>query len=312
MRLVRRRSIAGTLAVGAIALIAGCGGGGDSSAASADDYRQAADQICADANQQTSAISTPTSAAEFLPALQEQLPIEQTQLDKFEALVPPADLKAAHDKAVAFLQKRDEIFQQAVTRISGGESPTAVLQDLTSEIDQANAQGKEAAKELGLKVCGTGGAGTDTSTEAATTTAPAGTTTAPSGTTTAPTATGTPSQYVNDVQAATDELKSFATLLQSSTGLADLKSKVPQAKEDLDKFDAAIATLATYTLADADLEQTRAGLVRTGPKVSDVLNRFLDAIQKEDIAAVQKLVPELTATVAEFQAAATGGTTTSP
>ena len=43
-----RRPLAGLAALGAAALIAGCGGGSDSS--SADDFRQQADEICADAN----------------------------------------------------------------------------------------------------------------------------------------------------------------------------------------------------------------------------------------------------------------------
>jgi hypothetical protein len=82
---------------------------------------------------------------------------------------------------------------------------------------------------------------------------------------------------------------------------------VPGAKAALDDFDQAIAKLQTYSLGDATLDKQRAGLVRTGPKVSDVLRRFLDAAQEGDVSKVQALVPEVTSTITEFQQAATGG-----
>ena len=82
---------------------------------------------------------------------------------------------------------------------------------------------------------------------------------------------------------------------------------MPDATAALDDFDEAIAKLDTYTLEDETLDKQRAGLVRTGPKVSDVLRRFLDAAEKGDVAAVQALVPEVTSTITEFQQAATGG-----
>ena len=43
----------------------------------------------------------------------------------------------------------------------------------------------------------------------------------------------------------------------------------------------------------------------TGPGVSDVLRRFVTAAAAGDIAALQKLVPEVTAAIGKFQAAAT-------
>ena len=82
---------------------------------------------------------------------------------------------------------------------------------------------------------------------------------------------------------------------------------MPDATAALDDFDAAIAKLKAYTLADETLDKQRSGLVRTGPKVSDVLRRFLDAAEKGDVSAVQALVPEVTSTITEFQQAATGG-----
>ena len=168
-----------------------------------------------------------------------------------------------------------------------------------------NEQADAKANELGLTVCGSDDAEIDTTTTAAaptTPTAPATDTTA----TTPSTGTGDTAGYVTDVQAAAGALTAFGAALQGSS-LADLKQNVPEATAALDTFDEAIAKLDTYTLDDDTLDEQRSGLVRTGPKVSDVLRRFLAAAAEGDVAAVGALVPEVTSTIQEFQAAATGG-----
>ena len=78
-----RRPLAGIAALGAAALIAGCGGGSDSS--SADDFRQEADEICADANSRLDTLTEPTSGAAVLPFLQEGLTIQADELERIRA-----------------------------------------------------------------------------------------------------------------------------------------------------------------------------------------------------------------------------------
>ena len=82
---------------------------------------------------------------------------------------------------------------------------------------------------------------------------------------------------------------------------------MPEATAALDTFDEAIAKLNTYTLADDTLDEQRSGLVRTGPKVSDVLRRFLDAAEKGDVARGAGAGPGGHEHDPEFQQAATGG-----
>jgi hypothetical protein len=150
-------------------------------------------------------------------------------------------------------------------------------------------------------VCGSDSEEEPTATAPTTTTAPATT-----GAGTAP-ASGDAAAYAADVQEAASALQEFGTILQGSTGLADLRAKIPDAQAALDTFDAAIADLDGYTLTTPRLEEQRSGLADTGPAVSDVLRRFLDAADQGDLAAVQELVPEVTQTIGRFQAAATGG-----
>jgi hypothetical protein len=301
MPLVRRRPLAGFATLGAVALIAGCGGG--SSSLTADEFRSQADAICADYNTQSDALADPTSAAEYLPALKKILPLQTAELTKLKALKPPSDLKGAFDEALALLDKQSAALTTATTRIEGGEDPETVITDIGAQAGAIGDQADAKAKQLGLKVCGTNGSGS--STTSTTATAPPPVTTAPATDTTATTTTDS-AGYVADVQAAATALQSFGTVLSSSTGLEDLKAKIPSAQKSLDNFDVAIAKLDGYTLGIPNLDTQRAGLARTGPKVSDVLRRFLDAVGSGDLVAVQKLIPEVTTTITEFQKAATG------
>ena len=308
MSLVRSRPLAALAVLGAAAAIAGCGGGDDDSGAlSAEEFRSQADAICADANTRLDALDEPTGADQVLGFLQSGLTVQKEQLEKLKALQPPDDLAGTFNEATDLLDQQTAEIQGAADRIAGGEAAETVIGEVDSKIDSINEQADAKAKELGLEVCGTEDSGTDTTATVAT--APALTTTAPpaTDTTAGPTATGDTAGYVEDVQAAAGALTTFGTALQSTTSLDDLKAKVPEATQALDEFDQAIAKLDTYTLSDDTLDNQRAGLVRTGPKVSDVLRRFLDAAQKGDVAAVQALVPEVTSTITEFQQAATGG-----
>ena len=308
MSLVRSRPLAALAVVGAAAAIAGCGGGDDSGGAlSADEFRTQADAICADANTRLEALDEPSGSDQVLGFLQSGLTVQKEQLDKLKALQPPDDLAGTFNEAMDLLDQQTTEIQGAADRISDGEDPEAVINDVSAELDSISDQADAKAKELGLEVCGTEDTATGADTTATVTTAPAPTTTAPPSTTSSPATTGDTAGYVDDVQAAAAALTTFGTALQSTTSLDDPKAKVPDATAALDDFDEAIAKLDTYSLSDETLDKQRAGLVRTGPKVSDVLRRFLDAAEEGDVSAVQALVPEVTSTITEFQQAATGG-----
>ena len=310
MPLPHRRPLAGIATLGVVALIAGCGGGG-SDTLSAEEFRTQADAICQDYNTQAAAIGDPESPSEFSAKLKEIVPLQAAQLAKLEALKPPSELEGTFNEALALLTKQQATLTSAQERIDGGEDPTAVITDISAEASATGDEADQKAKDLGLPVCGTDSTGTGTTATTATAPTTAPQTTAPA-TTTAPadtsggTATTDTANYVKDVQAAASALQAFGTTLQNSTGVADLKAKVPDARKNLDDFDAAIAKLDGYTIPIPRLEKQRAGLARTGPKVSDVLRRFLDAAASGDLGAVTTLLPEVQTTIGEFQAAATG------
>ena len=301
MSLARRPLVAGIAVLGAAAVIAGCGGG-SSDSSSADDFRQQADQICADANDRLAAVPAPQTNAQILDALQAGLPIQADELAQLKALDPPADLQADFDQAVDLLQQRQDAIQAAADKIANGDDAATVIQQADGQIDDLRAQAQGKAKDLGLSVCGAGTSATAGTTGTATS---APTTTAPADTTGTAGLSGQNAAYVEDARAAATKLQEFGAILQSTTSLDDLKTKVPGAEAKLDEFDAAIAKLDGYTLDNPTLEKQRAGLAATGPKVSAVLNKFIQAASTGDTEAVQAVVPELSAAIQEFQNAAT-------
>jgi len=307
MSLVRTRPFAGLATLGAVAFIAGCGGGG-SDTLSADEFRQQADAICAEANTRIDALTEPSASDQILGFFQSALTIQQEQIQKLKDLEPPDDLAPTFDEATGLLDQQVTKITGAIDDMEAGQDPATVVAAAQTEFDALSDQADAKAKELGLTVCGTEDTAADTGTTGTTTTAPSTETTPPATGTTASTGpVGEASAYLADVQAAAAALTEFGDTLQSTTSLDDLKANVPEAKAALDTFDEEIAKLGTYTLDDDQLDQQRARLAETGPKVSDVLRRFLDAAADADIAAVQRLLPEVTSTITEFQAAATGG-----
>jgi len=297
-----RRPLAGLAAVGAAALIAGCGGGSDSS--SADEFRSQADEICADANERIGTLTEPGPPAAVLPYLQAGLPIQAEELERIRELDPPDDLQADFDEATDLLQQRQDAIQQAADRIEAGEDPEAVIRDLGPEITRLRDEARVKAGELGLTVCG---AADDVAATTAATTPTAPTTTAgPSaGGGTATAATGETAEYVEDVGAAVAALRSFSQLLQGTSSLEDLRARIPQAQAQLDAFDEAVGRLDDYTFDNATLEAQRDQLAAAGPQVSAQLRRFLTAAESGDAEAIQSVLPGVSQALTEFQQAAT-------
>jgi hypothetical protein len=298
MPLARTRPIAGLAVIGAAALIAGCGGG-DSDAPSAEEFRQQADAICADANARLGALEEPASAAEILPYLQAGLPIQEDEIARIRELEAPEDLQPTLDGAADLLQQRQEAIQAAADRIAGGEDPAAVIDEVDPEIQRLRDEARAAARELGLTVCGTD---PDDAAQAGTTGTAAS---APDAPVTSPGGAGQASAYVDDVQAAAAALRGFGTTLQGTSSLEGLRERLPQAQAQLDEFDAAIAELDGYTLDDQTLEAQRQRLAEAGPEVSDVLRRFVAAASSGDSEALASLVPEVQQAITEFGQAAT-------
>jgi hypothetical protein len=287
--LVRRRPLAGLAVLGAAALIAGCGGGSDS--LSADEFRERADAICADADERLETLTQPTVAGQILPFLRAGLPIQSEELGRIAQLTPPDELQAAFDEARELNGQRQELIQQAADRMAAGEDPEAVIDEVRAEIASLQEQARAKARELGLAVCGAEDDDAGTATTGTT-----GTTgTAPS---------AERQRYGEDLQEAGAALQEFGTIVRGTTSLEDFRARLPEAEAALDEFEAAVDDLNSYELQEAALEARRAELVTTGQDAADVLRRFLAAAEAGDAQTIQSLGPEATQAITAFGRAA--------
>lgn len=317
MRASRRRGALAVLAVGAIAIGAGCGGDSGSDALSADELRSQADAICAAFDGRSDAIAEPTSEEEIPGFIEETVALQREQLEQLQGLEPPEELASQYDEALTLLEEQVDGAQTVIDDIESGTSPSEAVQNAPESLDENGARLDTLANELGLTSCGDGDSdsGDDTSGAQDTTTATTDddTLSGSDGATTdaapPPTPTGTADiqTYVGDVGKAAQALVSFGTILQNVSSPEELQSQAGRAEAELAKFDAAIAQMNTYTLENAQLEQQRAGLVDTADEVSSSLGEFTEAAREGDTARIQELVPEVTQALTSFQNAASGG-----
>ena len=269
-----RRPLAGIAALGAAALIAGCGGGSDSS--SADDFRQEADEICADANSRLDTLTEPTSGAAVLPFLQEGLTIQADELERIRALDPPDDLQPAFDEATDLLQQRQEAIQQAADRIEAGEDPEAVIQEASPEIARLRDEARAKANELDLTVCGADDDGAATAGTA--TTAPATTAGTAGGGATGTAATGETAQYVAGRRRRRwPRCGASPACFRAPPASRTCRRRVPEAQAELDSFDDARRQARGLHLRQRHARGAarRAGRVRAARSPTE-LRRFLD------------------------------------
>ncbi len=303
MLLVNRRSLAGLCAAGAIALVAGCGGGDDESdALSADEFRTQADAICQTSKDTIDELTEPTSSStkeEVSAYLTAGLEATDAEIAKLRALEAPSDLSGTFDEALDLLEQRQERIRAVTDRVAGGEDVEAAFTAANAEIDSLNDQADAKAKELGLTVCGAD----DDDLDGSATTTTATTPTAP--TTTAGAPSGDVATHLTAVGAAlTGVIETLQTV--SSGSLDDVKAVIPEARAKLTEFDDAVAALASDTTSDAAQERARAAVAAAGPKLSDALSRLFDALEDGDQAAAAAVVPDVQQTLQELQTALAG------
>ena len=269
MPLVRRRPLAGLAALGAAALIAGCGGGAPTRRAPT-----------SSASRPTPSARTPTRASTRSPSrppADQVLPLPpggaadpgRGAASRIGALDPPDDLQAAFDEAT------DLLTSSARTRSSRrptASRPARTRRRSSQEVEPGDRRacserGRAKAHELGLTVCGADDDG-DGHRRRTATTAPATTTgTAGGGATGA--APARPPSYVEDVQRGGGaRSRSFS---QPPAGHHEPRGPAGQGargrRPSSTPSTRRIAKLEGYTLDNATLEAQRAGLGRDRPEV---------------------------------------------
>jgi len=136
----------------AVALVAGCGGGGSSNAKlTHDEFVQKADAICADYNKQTAKLGTPRSYDEIAAYAQKLQQVAADAVGKFKQLNPPADERANWK---AFAKSGDELVAVAKQlEQAGRKKDTAALTRILNESKQRSDESHRIGAAMGTPDC---------------------------------------------------------------------------------------------------------------------------------------------------------------
>lgn len=136
-------------ALAALALAA-CGGG----ELSRQQFLERADAICTRVNDELSEIQQPASLAELAPVLDEGLVVVRDAVEDLRELEPPAEMEA---RVEAWIDKVDEAadeLDKAADAARRGDQEAVGL--ALQAGDDANTEGNERARQLGLQSCAVG------------------------------------------------------------------------------------------------------------------------------------------------------------
>lgn len=133
------------------------------SALTKDQYVAEANAICAKIDDTENALDSgdSDSLAQVQAQLEKGVAAAKEGVAELKALVPPADLQAAHDTFVSTSEDSIALFQRIVGKLDSGSTDEAAL---TADAKEALALEKKqsaAVKELGLSKCFTGSDITD-------------------------------------------------------------------------------------------------------------------------------------------------------
>lgn len=141
-------------AIAVLALVAGCGGGGDSNKKlSYSGFGKAADKVCKSQNSKIDPISQKLTgkAATDGPVYDELVPKLEDARDEFAALKPPAALKSDFDQVNTLIGQQVDLAKQAQTAAKGGDQ--AGYEQVIAQLRPLSAQTKEAESKLGAAEC---------------------------------------------------------------------------------------------------------------------------------------------------------------
>ena len=139
-----------------LALTAGLVGCGGDDALSTEEYRAELRKICSESDKQTNGVQEPTRAtpeaiADYLTRLRD---INAKTIEDVEALEPPEELKAAHDRALTANREGRAKVDAVIEELEGGGDPTQVLTEARKDLEESSRAAKQAARDVGVPECG--------------------------------------------------------------------------------------------------------------------------------------------------------------
>jgi ABC-type glycerol-3-phosphate transport system substrate-binding protein len=140
------------LATLSAAVLAACGGGDASSERlSEEDFREQANAICTDYNEQIADLGSPASPEDIPDYVERGIPIIEEGIAKLRELNPPEELADDYDRMLDETEKTIPVARQ-LSEAAADEDAEAV-QEAISLGQEADAESDRIAREMGLESC---------------------------------------------------------------------------------------------------------------------------------------------------------------
>jgi hypothetical protein len=134
------------------ALMAACGGGGGGGDASArEDFVQAGEAICLDAQLKLEAIPQPLTAADLGPWAGRYVPIARKQVGRLRRLEAPEGLASEAEAFVEALEESVDAIEQLGAAVRRGRADR--VQSILARSRGVAAEARERARTVGLEMC---------------------------------------------------------------------------------------------------------------------------------------------------------------
>jgi chromosome segregation ATPase len=135
----------------AIALVAGCGGGGGGTRLTKEEYASRADAICGKYNRQVRDLSNPQDLSELEKVADQTLSILANAITDLKKLKPPASEQAKADQWLSQVEN----LKEDLTEIRDGakDQDMQAVQAVLPKAEEHNRRSNALATELGMTVC---------------------------------------------------------------------------------------------------------------------------------------------------------------
>jgi chromosome segregation ATPase len=135
----------------AIALVAGCGGGGGGTRLTKEEYASKADAICGKYNRQVRDLSNPQDLSELEKVADQTLSILANAITDLKKLNPPASEQAKADQWLSQVEN----LKEDLTEIRDGakDQDMKAVQAVLPKAEEHNRRSNALATELGMTVC---------------------------------------------------------------------------------------------------------------------------------------------------------------
>jgi chromosome segregation ATPase len=135
----------------AIALVAGCGGGGDGTRLTKQEYASQADAICGKYNRQVKELSNPRNLSELEKVADQTLSILANAINDLKKLNPPASEQAKADQWLSQVENLEEDLTEIRDRAK--DRNRQAVRAVVPKAQEHNRRSNALATELGMTVC---------------------------------------------------------------------------------------------------------------------------------------------------------------